>query len=163
MLNRMARWGLTLLVIFILFVLSAVPMDFLHLGEIRPAFMLIAVYYMTILRPSVMSVFLVFCIGIALDLLSSYPLGLNALILVSAQWLVRSQRKFLLSQPYKIIWAGFSIVALVSGIVQLLALSLFNLSLYSPKPVIFSVLLSSFIFPLVTLPLSIVHKSLADE
>jgi len=161
--NRVARWGLTLLVIVILFILSSIPLDFFHLGEIRPSFMLIAVYYMTILRPSRMSSIMVFLLGLALDLISSFPLGLNALILVSVQWLVRSQRRFLLSQTFKFMWVGFFLVALAAGVVQWLVLSLFNLSIYSIKPVLFSVLLSSFIFPLVTLPLSIVHKSLIDE
>jgi len=162
-LNTIARWGLTLMVIFVLFILSSIPLDFFNMGEIRPAFMLIAVYYMTILRPSVMSSVLVFFIGLALDLASSYPLGLNALILVSVQWMVRGQRKLLLSQSFKIIWGGFAIVALVAGIAQWAALSLFNLSLYSPKPVMFSVLLSSFLFPILALPLSLVHRSLIDE
>ena len=162
-LNRVARWGLTLLVLFILFVLSAIPLDFFHLGEIRPAFLLIAIYYMTILRPSVMSPIVVFLIGIALDLISSFPLGLSALILVSVQWLIKGQRKFLLSQSFKIIWGGFFLVALGTGFIQWIALSLFNLSFYSIKPVLFSVLLSSFIFPLIVLPLSIMHKSLIDE
>lgn len=162
-LNTVARWGLTLLVIFVLFILSAIPLDFMGLGEIRPSFMLIAVYYMTILRPSVMSYFVVFLIGLALDLASSYPLGLNALILVSVQWLVRSQRKLLLSQSFKIIWGGFALVSMVSGIVQWSILSLFNFSLYSAQPVIFSVLLSSCLFPLLAFPLLLVHKALIDD
>ena len=162
-LNRIARWGLTLLVIFVLFLFSSVPLEFFNLGEIRPAFMLIAVYYMTILRPSIISPLLIFLIGIALDLISSFPLGLNAFILVSVQWLVRGQRKFLLSQSFKIIWASFFLIASASGIIQWLALSLFNFSLYSIKPVLFSALLSSFLFPLIALPLYYIHKSLIDE
>lgn len=162
-LNTIARWGLTLLVIFVLFILSAIPLEFFNIGEIRPAFMLIAIYYMTILRPSMISSLLVFLIGLMLDLVSSYPLGLNALILVSVQWLVKGQRKLLMSQPFKIVWGGFFLVALVVGFLQWAVLSLFNFSIYSPKPVIFSALLSSCIFPLLALPLSLIHKSLIDE
>lgn len=162
-LNKVARWGLTSMVIFVLFILSAIPLDFFNMGEIRPAFMLIAIYYMTILRPSVMPAFVVFLIGLALDLASSYPFGLNAMILVSVQWMVRSQRKLLLSHSFKIIWGGFAIVALIAGIAQWAVLSLFNFSLYSAKPIMFSVLLSSFVFPLLAFPLLLVHKSLIDE
>ncbi len=162
-LKIIARWGLTLMVIALLFVLSSMPFDVFGMDGVRPAFMLIAVYYMTILRPDLMSFIVVFLMGIALDLHSGSPLGLNAFILVAVQWLTLSQRKFLVGQSFRVIWAGFAVIAFVTGLVQLLAISLFNMTLFSPVPVVISVCLSAALFPLLALPLSIVHKSLTEE
>ncbi len=162
-LKIIARWGLTLMVVALLFILSTMPFDILGLDGVRPAFMLIAVYYMTILRPDLMSYVAVFMMGIALDLHSGSPLGLNAFILVAVQWLTRTQRKFLVGQSFRVIWAGFAVIAFVTGLVQLLIVSIFNMALFSLMPVIISVCLSAALFPLLALPLSYLHKSMADE
>ena len=163
LLKTMGRWGLTLLVVLVLFVLSALPFEVLSLGEIRPMFMLMAVYYLAIYRPSLISPLAVFIIGLLLDFISAYPLGLNAFVLVAAQWLVRGQMKFLQAQPFKVVWVGFVIVAVTSGAVQWCTFSLFNLVAYSIQPILLSVLLSSLVFPLLTVPLAIVNKALSDS
>ncbi len=160
-LRIVGRWGLALIVLFFLFVLSAFPFRIAHLGEVRPVFMLMAVYYWTILRP--VPPLAVFMVGLALDLLSDYTFGMNALILVAAQWLTGSQRKFLLGQSFLVIWAGFALIALGAGTVQWLLFTLFNLALVPAKPMLISVVLSTFLFPLLVLPLSAVHKALADD
>jgi|SRR3989304_4650274 len=163
MLRMVGRWGLALLVLFILFALSAVPFEVPHLGEIRPVFMLMAVYYWTILRSSPLSPLLAFAIGLVIDLLSAYPLGMHALVFVAAQWLTSSQRKFLLGQSFLVIWAGFALIALGAGALQWALFALFNAELLSAKPMLVSVLLSVFLFPLLVLPLSLAHKALADD
>lgn len=163
LLRTVGRWGLALSVLFVLFALSATPLEIIHLGEIRPAFMLMAVYYWTILRPSLLPPVVVFLIGLALDLLAAYPFGMNALIFVVAQWLTRGQRKFLLGQSFLVTWAGFAMVALGAGVMQWVLFAVFNASLFSAKPMLISTLISSFLFPLVVLPLAMVHRALTDE
>jgi rod shape-determining protein MreD len=160
-LKTVGRWGLALAVLLALILLSAIPFHIPHLGEIRPVFMLMAVYYWTILRPS--SPLAVFALGLVLDLLSGYPLGLNALVLVAVQALTAHNRKFLLGQSFLVIWAGFALVALGTAIVQWGLFSLFNLAFVTPKPALISALLSAFIFPLSALPLAAVYKALADD
>ena len=161
LLRILARWGLALAVLLVLILLSAFPFRIAHLGEIRPVFMLMAVYYWTILRPA--PPVAVFVVGLILDLLSAYPFGMNALVLVAAQALTGHNRKFLLGQSFLVIWAGFALVALGAGVIQWVLFSLFNLALVSVKPVLISVILSSFLFPLSVLPLAAVHKALADS
>ena len=162
LLGAVGRFGIALLTLFVLFILSAVPLQVAHLGEVRPVFMLMAVYYLAILRPSLLPPPLVFIIGLVLDLISAYPLGMNALVLVVSQWLAKSQRKFLSGQSFLVIWAGFAIVALFSGLAQWLLFSLFNLTVVPVKSTFISFVLSVFLFPVMALLLSAVHKVLAD-
>lgn len=152
-----------MLVLFVLLVLSAFPFEFLHLGEIRPMFMLMAVYYWTLVRPALLPPVVVFLLGLGLDLLAAWPLGLNALTLVAVQWVVQRQRKFLLGQSFLVLWAIFFLMALGTGILQWILFSLFNLELVVAKPVLISIILSTLLFPLMALPLAMVHKALAEN
>ena len=163
LLRTVGRWGLALLALFVLLALSATPLEIAHLGEIRPVFMLMAVYYGTILRPSLLPPLAVFLLGLVLDLLSVYPLGMHALIFVAAQWLTRVQRKFLLGQPFPVIWAGFSLVALGAGVLQWILFALFNTALTPVRPMLISVLISALLFPLMAFALSIVYKYFLDD
>ena len=125
-LKIIGRWGLALAVVLFILLISAVPIRVAHLGEVKPVFMLMAVYYWTILRPS--PPLAVFILGLVLDLLSNYPFGMNALVLVAAQALTASQRKFLLGQSFLVIWAGFALIALGAGVIQWILFDLFNLA-----------------------------------
>ena len=162
-LKTIGRWGLILLVIFLLLILSSLPLNVFNIGSVRPAFMLMAVYYLAILRPSIIPALVVFIIGITLDLISSYPIGLNALTLVAVQWIIKSQRRFLAGQQFKVLWGGFTLICFAVNTLHWGIFSLFNFNAFSFIPTIISVLLSSFLFPLVALPLSQVNKALSDE
>lgn len=159
-LRAMSRWGLVLAVVIGLLLLSVVPLRIAHLGELRPAFILMAVYYWSILRPAPLVG--VFILGLILDLLSAYPLGMSALVLVVAQLLASSQRKFLLGQSFLVIWAGFALVALGAGLAQWLIFSIFEASWVVARPMLISTLLSALLFPLVVVPLALVHRILAE-
>jgi len=161
LLKTIGRWGLALAAILVLVLLSALPLQIAHLGEVRPVFMLMAVYYWTILRSS--PLLAVFVLGLMLDLLSDYPLGMNALVLVLAQALTTHNRKFLLGQSFLVIWAGFALVALGAGILQWLLFCLYNFSLVSAKSMLISTALSAFLFPVAALPLAAVHRALSDR
>jgi len=142
---------------------SLIPLDIIHLGEVRPFFLLAAVYYWTIVRPSMLPVIVVFAAGLLLDLFSTQPLGLQALLLITAQWLVRSQRKFLAGQSFRGQWAGFSVVVLGAGFLQWMLFSLFTFTLPPPQHIAMSAVLTALIFPLLTLPFSVVARVFARE
>lgn len=161
LLKIIGRWGLGLATLLVLVLLSAVPLRIAHLGEARPVFMIMAVYYWTILRPS--PPLAVFALGLILDLLSAYPFGMNALVLVAVQALTTHNRKFLLGQSFLVIWAGFVLMALGAGLLQWMLFSLFNFALVAVKPMLISVVLSGLLFPVSALPLAAVYKALADN
>lgn len=159
------RWLLTGLVIMALLVLSVFPFNFANIGEIRPSFMLMAVYYWAIMRPSTLLPIPTFFVGLAFDLLANMPLGLNAMTLVIAQWATSTQRKVLLGQSFIVIWMGLGIVALGSGVFQWLLKSLFDaqFDIGSLRPMLVSVFMTAAVFPLIVLPLSAFNKALAER
>jgi len=142
------RWVVTLVVVFLLLLISTFPFTIARIGEIRPSFLLIAVYYWAVMRPGTLPAPWAFGVGLAFDLVAGYPLGLTALQLVLAQWLTTTQRKFLLGQPFIIIWAGFALVAAGAGALQWALFSLFEFRLLAVQPCIASALLTAAIYPL---------------
>jgi rod shape-determining protein MreD len=160
-LKAAARWGLALTVLLVLIFLNTVPLRIAHLGDVRPAFMLMAVYYWAILRPT--TPLAVFALGLVLDLLSAWPFGMNALVLVSAQALTAHNRKFLLGQSFLVIWAGFALVAFGAGAVEWALFSLFGLDFMPVKSALVSAILSALLFPLSVLPLAAVYKILEGK
>lgn len=158
--DQLNRFGLTTGIMAVLLVLSAFPFPFLGLGEIRPAFMLMAVYYWAVFRPQMLPPAGAFAAGFALDLVCAYPLGLNALLFVVVQWIVKSQRKFLLGQNFMVIWASFALVAFIAGILQWMVFSLFEFHFMSIKPVLIGSLMTAVVFPLIVMPLFRINKRL---
>ncbi len=158
--RQFGRFGVTLSIIFVLLVLSAFPFPFWGLGEIRPAFLLIAVYYWAVFRPQMLSPAGAFAAGLALDLVSAWPLGMNALSLLVVQWVVKSQRNFLLGQNFMVIWFSFALVALLSGILQWAVFSLLELHFMSIRPVLTGILMTAVVYPLIAMPLFRINRTL---
>jgi rod shape-determining protein MreD len=158
--DSLGRLGLTVAIVFILIVLSAFPFPFAGLAEIRPAFLLIAVYYWAVFRPQMLSPAGAFAAGLALDLVSFHPPGLNALLLVVVQWLVRGQRKFLLGQNFIVIWTAFALVSFLAALLQWAVFSLLQLHLMAIRPVMGGALMTVVVFPLVAKPLFLVNRAL---
>jgi len=159
------RFMATFAVLFCLLVLSAFPFKIGHFGEIRPSFILMAIYYWAIMRPSTLPPAAAFAVGIVVDLMGAFPLGLNALTFVVVQWVTRAQRKFLLGQSFVVIWMGLMLVTLGAGLLQWLLYSVFNwhFDLSSIIPILMSVVMTSAIFPLIVLPLSAFNRSMAER
>lgn len=157
--ERMARLSLTLGIIFMLLLLSAFPFKIGGFGEIRPQFLLIAVYYWAIFRPHMLTPTGTFATGLLQDLLSGYPLGMNAAVLVLTQMVMKPQRKFMLGQHFVVIWAAMQLVALSAGMLQWAAFSLFEWHLMSVKSVLTSALMTGMVFPLLVLPLYGLNKA----
>lgn len=159
----LGKGGLTLLAVLLLFILSLFPFQLSDFGDVRPAFMLMALYYWTILRPHAFPMGVVFAVGLVLDLLLDWPIGMSAFALVLAQWMTRGQRKFLVHQPFLVIWVGFCLLALLIGILQWSLFSLFAWEWMPVKEPLLSAAFSAVLFPLLSLPLFMIHRSLSDD
>lgn len=147
-------------VLFGLLVLNLIGFAIPYTGEIRPMFVLMAVYYWAIYRPTLVPPFVVFALGIVMDIISDYPLGMNAFVLLAVQWSVRRQRVFLMGQSYGMVWIGWAAVCALAACLHWLLFSLFSWQVISPQPAISSVILSIGLYPLVTLILIGVHRIL---
>jgi rod shape-determining protein MreD len=135
-------------VIIALFIISLVNFSIPLAGEIRPHLVFLAVYFWTIYRPSFLSPVWVFALGIGLDLLLNYPLGINAILLLSLSLIIRRQRVFLMGQTYFVVWMIFGLSAFVAMGIEWLVFCLIKLSIFSFYPVFMTWLLTLCLYPL---------------
>lgn len=161
--DSVGRIGLTLLIVSVLVVLSILPLGIAGYGEIRPAFVLMAVYYWAIYRPYMLSPLGTFLTGLALDLLTGTPLGLQALVLLIVRLVTGTQQKFMLAQRFGVMWACFGLVALASGLAQWLIFGLVNWQMTALKSVLVSAAISALLFPAVALPLYMINRAMDNR
>lgn len=146
----------------LLFLLSVTALPLPKVGPVKPALILMAVYYWSIYRPTLMPPSLCFLIGLTLDILSFLPLGVNAIVFTLVQLIVRDQRKFLMGQAYITIWAVFAFVAFGSSTLQWLLYGWVNDQLAPALPVLISVAATVLLFPVVTIFLILTHRILPE-
>ncbi len=162
-LNWASRLFLAQGVIALFLLLNVVSFSMPHAGDFKPFFLLMAVYYWAIYRPTVMPIPYTFILGLIFDLLAELPVGISALILVVLQTVVQKSRLFLMGQPYIMVWLGFAIMAFAYTISFWLLMSLSEFSFAPYKAFVqmmIAGLLSIMIFPLASLILQGVHRVL---
>lgn len=159
-----AELGVRMLVpytaILALLILNIVAMSYPMTGGIKSPLFLMAIYYWSIYRPTLLPALIVFLAGCAIDLMGGLPLGLHALVFVATQWIVTDQRRLLMAQPFVVIWIAFGIISLVCTLLQWLILGALTGGFSSLKPILFSVALGIALFPLVNFLLHGTHKIL---
>lgn len=143
-----------------LFLLNVTALPVPYMGTVKPFLVLMPVYYWAIYRPTLMPPALCFAIGLLLDFLSAQALGVNAISFVLVQMIVRDQRRFLMAQPYITTWAVFAFVVLGVGLLQWGLYGLVNMAWGPLTPVLFSMAITVFLFPVITLFLVITHRLL---
>jgi len=148
------------LLLVVLFLLSVTALPVPRFGPVKPALLLMAIYYWSIYRPTITPPWLCFSIGLLLDFVSGLPLGVNAIVLTLVQMIVRDQRRFLMGQPYITIWAVFSLVVALAAALQWALYGLVNFHWAPPMPIMMNLIASVFLFPAVTLLLILVHRVL---
>lgn len=148
------------LLLLALLLLNVVALPLLPTGAVKPQFVLMAVYYWAIYRPTLLPPSFCFMIGLLMDVLSGMPPGINALVLVMTQWLVRDQRRFMMGQPYSTIWAVFGLVSVLAICAQWGMYGLVHMHWSPLLPVLSGALISLFLFPFITLLLVAAHRML---
>jgi len=159
--ERTARLSLPFFALLALFMLNvtALPLPS-AMGGLKPQLVLMFVYYWAIYRPTLVPPVLCFALGLLMDILAGLPLGMNALILLVVQWLVKDQRRFLMGQPYITIWAVFGLIAGLAASVQWALYGMARLHWAELMPLALGVTASLFLFPFVTMLLIAVHRVL---
>lgn len=155
-----AKFVLAHVVIWLFMFFNIVSFSLPHAGDFKPFFLLMAVYYWSIYRPTLIPAAYTFTLGLIMDLQTGLPVGLSALMLVAIQMVVQRQRVFLMGQPYVTVWIGFAVVALINMIALWLVISLFSLSLMPIISPLIAVGFSIVLFPLASLILLGVHRIL---
>ncbi|MCF8495639.1 MAG: rod shape-determining protein MreD [Alphaproteobacteria bacterium] len=96
--------------ILLLLILNVTALPSPFSGNVKLPLVLTALYYWAVYRPTLVPVGGAFILGLLMDLLGGFPLGLNALIFTVVHWLATSQRRFLTAQSFFIVWLGFMVV-----------------------------------------------------
>lgn len=128
---------------------------------IRPSLTLMCIFYCGIFRPNLLPFGLLFLMGFTYDAISGTYLGLHALIWMGAFWAIRAQRRFLLGQPFMMLWLVYAVNAAVAGLLSgrlgvgtIIAFDSGTLSLVG------AFLVSLFFFPPVMLVLHMLHRQM---
>ena len=140
--------------------LTVVPLRIPDFAPVTPSLTVIAVYYWSIYRPDLLPLAAVFGVGLFQDALAGTPLGLTALVLITMQYVVITQRRFFHSKTFLVEWWGFMLVAPVAAFASWLLASMYFATLVAARPMGFQLLLSIALYPCLALLFSRVQHYL---
>ena len=149
-LHQAERWlrGLIPLTVTVVLVFAgSLPWRLPAFVEVTPAFAVMAVFYWTIYRPDRLPYVATFAIGVLQDLLVGTPLGMTALVLLTVQGVVASQRTFFRGKPFLVVWWGFSMVMPAAGLLGWMIGSACFDALLPIVPIAVQVALTTLLFP----------------
>lgn len=151
--------------LFILFLyLLNISAIYIPVGsDIKIPLFLMALYYWSIYRPTLLPIWLVFFAGLLMDFLGEAPIGFNALIFVMAHWLVSSQRKLFMAQSFVVLWFGFAILYTVSLLIKWVVIGSFQADWFEVSVLFLPILFGIVFFPPTYIMLHLTHKILPDS
>jgi rod shape-determining protein MreD len=134
-----------------------------YFQDIRPSFTLMALFYWSIYRPTLLPPWMAFLLGILIDLLSGLPIGLTAVLFVLAQRVVVDQRKIFSGQSFLSVYFGYTVIAAAVYILQWFLYGFVILQWVSFQPVLGMIILGVVFFPLALLLMNLTHRMLPSE
>jgi rod shape-determining protein MreD len=139
---------------------GVLPLPIPYYGVVAPSLPLIAVYYWMVFRPDLMPTLGLFALGIVQDALAGAPLGVTPLIYLAVQVAIVNQRRFLVGQPFWMLWSGFALLVPPAALFEWSALSLLREAPLPPLATIAGSALTVLLFPLVAYVLVRLQRSL---
>jgi len=162
-LQRMDLWvrhllpaGLTLVLVLI----GALPTHLPAFAEISPQMPLIGVFYWAIYRPDLLPASMAFAVGLMTDILMGTPLGVSPLVYLLVHGLTLSQRRFFLGKPFVVTWSCFGVMTAVALLLEWLLVSMLVDALVPLRPVMFSLLMSVSIYPVLSWLFGRIHAAM---
>ncbi len=143
-----------------LFFLNVLPTGYASFTGVQPAFMFMMVFYWAVFYPSALPFWVTFIMGVCFDLISGFPVGGTAFLLLGSQWWLREQRRFLYGQPFFVIWLGFSLMCYAMLFMQWGIISLFTWHVMPLIPVVTNTLLTITLFPFIVILFHRLRKAL---
>lgn len=144
-LRRSIPVALALLLLF----LGILPWNTRTLGPVNVNLVLIPIYYWTLYRPRLMSVWAVAALGLIGDLLGVTPrMGVGMLTLLIGYRVTVSQRKIFAGAPFIIVWAGFLLMSAAANLAQWLLVSLLQREIVDPRPALLLYMIGAVCYPL---------------
>lgn len=158
--QRGVRLAVPHVLLLMLYCVELVPLYFPGSAAVKPFFFIMGVYYWAVFRPTLIPPFYLFLLGIGMDFLTLLPTGSHAAIYLLIYWIVRMQRRYLMGQPFSIIYSGFILVAVVYAGLLWVINALYYMQLISPLPVLGYLLFSILLFPFIIFIFVLTHRIL---
>ncbi|MSP67594.1 MAG: hypothetical protein EXQ96_05775 [Alphaproteobacteria bacterium] len=127
--------------------LAAIPWPIPGAGAATSGVTVAAVYFWSVWRPDFLPAPAVMLIGAFQDCLAGTPFGLYALLLVVAQGLTLSQRRFLAGKFFAVVWVGFALIAPAVAVVGWCVAGIASGALLPPGPLLLQVGVQVALFP----------------
>jgi len=149
-------------VTLVLMMLTQAPLGIRGQAELLPAVMLGSVWFWSLVRPDTMQPPLVFVLGILTDLTGYLPLGVCAFTLLAVHGIAVSLRRRLVQVGFALIWVAYAFIAAAASILIWLLVMLLTFRLLSPMPALFQAILAIAVYPVLAIPFSAAHRSIAN-
>lgn len=159
-LENFARFCVVYALIGVFVLLDLVSFNIPHFQDIRPCFTLMALFYWSIYRPTLVPAWFAFLLGILLDTMGGLPIGLNAGLFVIAQYMVSGQRKMFMGQPFITVFFGYCFVSAITLFLQWGIYALVSGSRIPVEPILGMGALGIAFFPVALLVMNASHKIL---
>lgn len=159
-LDLAARRITPFLITFGMVVLSQLPMHLPASVPVTPAFAFAAVYFWTLHNPDTLPAPAVFVAGLLQDILSGVPIGLNAFTMLVGYGVIVSQRRYFFGRSFMVLWWGFAVMAVFTGLLQWAAMSLLVGQMLSMAPVAIEQLTAVALYPLLAYFFVAAHRSI---
>lgn len=158
--TRWASFLVPLATTFIVTLLGVLPLPVPYYGLAAPSLTLIAIYYWTVFRPDLMPTLGLFVLGIVNDALAGAPLGVSAFVYLLVQLVILTQRRYLIGQPFWLLWGAFALLMPSAQLLHWGALSLLREAPLAPLATLSGSVLTVLAFPLLVWLLVRVQRGL---
>lgn len=146
----------------LLMLLCQAPLGIVDQVELLPAVTLACIWFWSLFRPAAMPPLAVFLIGLLLDLLGYFPLGVGVLTMLVVHGFAVRWRRGLARQGFAVIWLVFAAVAALAAMLSWALTMLLTFRLLSSGPALFQAVLSAALYPALAVPLARAHRTIAD-
>ncbi len=161
-LDMSARRGFPSAIAALLMLLAGAPFGFGGQAQLQVAIALACVFFWSLFRPASMPPWIVFLLGVLSDLLGFAPLGVGVLLLLTVHGFALRWRRTLMRLGFLPVWVAFTVLAVGSALAQWVLVSALSLRLMPGGPAVFLAALATGLYPLLAVPLTAAHRSLAD-
>lgn len=127
---------------------AALPLHSAAARAMAPSLPLIAVFFWTLYRPDLMPAVAVFVIGLLWDVFAGLPIGIGAVVLVAVHAVVTVQRPSFSGKSFPGLWLRFSVLAAAALVLCWLMTCLYYLTLITPERILFQIVTTVGVFPL---------------
>jgi len=147
LLDELARRLVPFALSVLLVLAGTLPWPVPNYADIAPSFSIMVVFFWTITRPDLMPNIAALAIGLVEDVMQGAPLGFNAMVMLIACGLARSQQPHIAGRPFALHWAAFVIIATLAELLRWALLSAIASGFVGLAPVSLHLLMTVAVYP----------------